>query len=153
MHERLTSGDLVQVLLHKRARCDSRFIQVSETGVGQHSYFVVGFFIRCKSGALWASVKQCRTHNSFRSQVLDFNKELIAEATLPAFFSTNDASPMSFLCLDHRVRKIGVVPNCCKRDMCSFDHDSNVIKQLNTTLTGGDFLLLTRSLSYPPRRS
>ena len=152
-HERIRSGDVVQVLTRVIAGSSSRFVPTGTDGSGRHKYLVVGFVLKCGIHGLWAAVKECSTFASQTAQLLDYNKELVITATTSPFFTDSTAKPISFVKLDKNVKRVGVQHNCSATQGCKFDTSARTVSHSQTTLTGGSFFLQTRALGYPPRRS
>ncbi len=152
-HERLCSGDVIQLLLPKDYK-HKQFLTNFISDQGIPHFFKVGGFVQSTSGTKWAIVKQCSTVSSFATgQLPDHTQPPFIEVITPNFFHPETQSSVSFVELDNNIRKVGVLHNCAKEGKCKFSNGTRGVEHSATTLGGGNFFILTRSMGYPPRRS
>ena len=153
IHERLNQGDVVQVLLEKGF--DSKqFLSESMNEKGTPDFFVIGGLLRSSAGHDWLLVKKCTlVVPSSLGQLPDHSQEPYVEVSTSDFYRAESGQVVYFLPLAGSIRKVGVVHNCAKRNSCKFSLGTRVVEHSTTTLAGGHFFLLTRSMGYPPRRS
>ena len=156
-HERLIPGDVVQVLTNhsKDTQC---LITPSDTQRGEISFYVIGAIIADKtqsSQGLWLLVRPCEVDRTHRLQLPNYNSDLIVPMFTGNFFKETSSvrRGYSFLSLTCRVRKVGLLHNCTEDGGCSFNRRDRTVHHSTTTLNGGHFFLIPRSLGYPPRRS
>ena len=151
-HERIGHGDVIQLLTSSPGHC--RFVDTNESGAGQNEFFVVGGLIKTTCGEVWLVLKRCENNMNACGQMPDFSTSLIIQTEIPPFYTSSLISqPVCFTLLNGYVRKVGVLHNCTKQGGCSFCPKSKTVKHSTTTLKGGHFIILSRSLAYPPRRS
>ena len=148
-HERIHIGDIVQVLLrdgHER----KRFLSSSMAPDGQHTFFVVGAFIKSTSRMQWAVVKQCTFVTPSISAQLP--ESCTIQVSTPDFYD-NDSPRWQYLQMVNQVRKVGHFHDCTSDGACEFSNETQRVKHSKTTLNGGLFFLITKQIGYPPRRS
>lgn len=151
-HERIGHGDVIQLLTSSPRHC--RFVDTDESGAGQNQFFVVGGLIKSTCGEIWLVLKRCAYNTNASRQIPDFSTSILIQTEIPPFYTSSLISgSVCFTLLNSYVRKVGVVHNCCKQVGCSFCPKSKTVKHSKTTLKGGHFFILSRSLAYPPRRS
>lgn len=149
-HERIGAGDTVQVLLNSSQK-DDILLQSCSDGTGDVTFFVVGSVLLTSSNQLFLAVHKCTTNVAFVPQVPDYTHDLLLHSTTMDFFSLRNIQNVSYLRLDKYVRKVEVLHNCNAR--CKFNFENRTVSHSKSTLEGGSFLILSRSLGYPPRRS
>lgn len=159
-HERLKIGDVVQVLV-KQNSSTTRIIEPSSDGSGAVSFFVIGGLVAFGPNSLWLVVRRCELYGASGSetaQLPNYNQPLLTSITIPPFQRdelrlSRTLAPVSYLQVDHRVRKTGLLHNCKEDGGCTFNKTSGTATHSRSTLSGGSFFVLSRSSAYPPRRS
>lgn len=152
-HERLELGDIVQVLMHPLFK-QRKFITSSFSEDGYPQFFVVGGFYETDSGRSWAVVKHCSLLSpSLISQLPDCSHSSLIKVATDRFYCPRSKVRVHYLELNRNVSKVGVLHNCAVDGNCKFTTSTRRLQHSTNTLEGGRFLLLTRSMAYPPRRS
>lgn len=149
-HERLKVGDFIQLLI-QRCDTDAVFLHTKLCSSGLPFFFVVGGFFTDSSGQSWSVVKRCTLPDGEAKQLPTTTKVSFLRAKTATFYSCT--SSMQFLRLTPHVRKVGFLHDCFLDGGCTFDTSSRTLTHSTTTLAGGTFLLMTRYMCYPPRRS
>jgi len=130
------------------------FLQPFVSDKGTPYLFVVGAFIKCRSGTSWAVIRKCTQLSPSKLCQLPQSSGLpLVEVATENFFSDQNRSTVHYLEMRNNVRKVGVLHNCHHSGRCSFDTSSRRVIHAETTFDSGRFFVLTRSLGYPPRRS
>ena len=151
-HERLNLGDVIQLLLPVASR-GHVFLDNLRSIDGVPHFFVIGGLIKADCGVLWACVKKCTALSTVMStQIPNFKQDPILQVTMPNFYGSGTET-VHFLQLKGDVKKVGVVNDYSSLDHNVFSSDNLIVEQSTNTLDGGKFLLLTRSMGFPPRRS
>lgn len=152
-HERLILGDILQVLLKPGYR-NSTFISSYFSSAGSPTFFVIGGLYETHSKISWAVVKECSLVSpSIVSQLPDCNRHPLIEISTDSFYSRQTNSKVYYLELNDSVSKVGYTHFCAKKGLCSFSTSDMKVTHSTSTLKGGHWLLLTRAMAYPPRRS
>lgn len=153
-HERLEIGDVVELLLNENRSKSEAFLHISYSQSGRSFYFVIGGLLQSKDGTPWALVKPCTIINTpMNHQIQDFNRLPLLSVRAQPFYSRHNLCPYQFLKLDHRARSVGVIHDCGADGSCRINMNSRTISHTCTTISGGHFFLLPRSMGFPPRRS
>ena len=152
-HERLVVGDVIQLLLPDDAS-KLKFLDASVSPKGTPYFFVIGGFIRHSKECSWAIIRPCVLDESATVSQLPMpasSPPFIRITTTP--FYTSSFSTVQFVRLSSVVRKVGCFHNCAAKGQCTFSNRSSFAVHSHSTTDGGSFLLISRSLGYPPRRS
>lgn len=152
-HEQLGISDVVQVLLRPGFK-SKKFLTSYVSNKGTPHFFVVGGFIKGKSGVSWVVVHQC-TLVSPKSvgQLPDLRVSPMIQVRTKKFYDLDRLPDYQYLRLSSNVRKVGVLHNCSKKGRCVFSFDTRQVEHSCTPLDDGHFFILSRSMGYPPRRS
>lgn len=152
-HERIVLDDIIQVLLvpgFRRKHVLSGFI----SNVGTPHFFIIGCLVQSNTSHAWAVVKECTLKSpSTVGQLPEQTQLPLLHVYTEPFYDTQVQSDIYFLKLDKSMRKVGMMHDCQHTGKCRFNFDNRTIQHSTTTLDGGCFYLMTRSMSYPPRRS
>lgn len=152
-HERMEIGDVVQVLLNSGFE-QKRFLSTFICNNGEPKFFVIGGFIRSRSGISWAVVKRCTLLSpSVVGQMTDFSLPPLIQISTQDFYTSLESSHHFYLQLSGDIRKVGVLHDCSRKGNCTFSFDTRRVTHCSTTLQTGSFFIITRSMAYPPRRS
>lgn len=151
-HERLNVGDIVQMLLPSDFSTHT-FLRDLQTSSGSPTFLAVSAFISETDGTSWLALKHCRKLSQVMdNQLPDFCVDPTLRVSIPPLH-TPDISDTHFFRLNPFVKKVGVMHNCSSSTGCTFSITTKAVTHSTTTVAGGEFFLLTRSMGYPPRRS
>lgn len=151
-HERLKIGDVVQVLLPADFK-QHRFLHELQSSSGSPNYFAVCAFFKEEDGTQWVNVKHCKTSSSaMTEQIPNFNADPLLQVSIPPLHSAG-ISESHFFQLNTSIKKVGVLHDCTTSKGCKFSARTKSVIHSTTTVLGGHFFLLIRSMGYPPRRS
>ena len=149
-HERLNVGDAVQILLHINAS-NAIFLHTKLCSSGLPTFFVIGGLFTDSVRISWSVVNKCALCDGEAKQLP--TKQSFIRVQTTSFYMSTTASTLQFLRLTPNVRKVGFLHDCFVDGGCIFNTTSRSLKHSTTTLEGGTFLLMTRYMGYPPRRS
>lgn len=150
-NERLELGSIIQVLVTPGTE-GRKFIRSSTSG--NPTFYTIGGFFQSTSGSTWALVKKCTLISPAHiSQLPDTKRSPLIEVITPDFYASSSQCPHSYLQMTSGITKVGSIHNCERYGTCSFNATSKNVEHSTTTLQGGNFFLLVRSMGYPPRRS
>ncbi len=92
---------------------------------------------------------------AFRYLLKVINRTPTIEVATSNFYLEQGEVPTQYVELTQNVSKVGVIHHCGAKakGKCKFSSSTRKVVHSTTTLNGGHFFLLTRPMSYPPRRS
>lgn len=153
VHEKLNIGDIIQVLL-KPSYEETKFIASSMCERGTPYFFVIGGFFLSHYGHSWALCKRCELiHPTSVSQLPSTEHVPYLVVNTDRFYDEQESTPHYYLELKSGVTKVGVFHNCEAEGKCNFSTLKKRVEHSHTTIDGGSFFILTRSMAFPPRRS
>ena len=150
--ERLLIGGIIQVLL-KGDYQHKNFINSYMSERGAPIFFVIGGFYRGPDHKAWAIVKPCQLIDTETvPQLPDLSNSGLLQVSTSDFYSVLDYSHQ-FIEMTSVVRKVGFIHNCSNSNLCEYNTATRRVTHCTTTTAGGSFLLVTRWMGYPPRKS
>lgn len=151
-HERIELGDIIQVLI-RSGFSHTRFPSAYMASNGLPTFFVVGGFIKSRSGIQWAIVKQCTLLSpSTLAQLPGKGDSFFTEVSTPNFYDDGN-QPWYCFQMFNQLRKVGYIHNCSANGLCEFSDNTQRVHHSTTTLGEGRFYIISKRMGYPPRRS
>jgi len=152
-HERLHMGDVIQILISDGFE-NQTFLSICTSTIGSPTFFVIGGFIQCGESINWVVLKPCKLlFPSSLGQLPSTQTPHLIEVLTPDFYGVSSDTQTHYIQLSDEIRKVGVIHNCRAQNSCTFCLESRRVSHSSSTLGGGRFYILTRSLGYPARRS
>ena len=138
-HDKITFGNVVQVVADSRERRRKIVDRLEHTSSDIALYAVLGFIKRSSEDVLWAVAIRCKTEASRGQRVLRISEHC------------RSADSLQLLQMGNNVRRVGLSHQCTTDGPCEIQVSERKVKHKRDVLDYGKYIFQTRKHGYPPR--